>query len=117
MLWLIPFLGLLIPFALVPEQGLMSPNCTEHSFLAEPPFRITFSALILVPTVSIIVLYGCFHTLLWRNRDVSTSVISKQVRISPTFASSACNSQTGGPEYLQHAVPARANALYDPATT
>jgi hypothetical protein len=78
LLWLLPLLGILIPFCVIPGQGFRSEGCETYEFLAEMPFRAAFSAVIVLPTATILVLYIYFHSLLWRRRDISKSSVSRQ---------------------------------------
>jgi len=74
-LWLLPALVLAIPFAMVPGQGFLSRGCSAHAFLGGWAFRATYSAVIVVSVVAILVLYACFNAILWCGRDVTKTSI------------------------------------------
>jgi hypothetical protein len=78
LLWLLPTASILSTFAAIPGQGFQSDKCQTYLFLGRIPFRATFSALIVLPTLTIIVLYSYFHILLWKRKDISRTSASRQ---------------------------------------
>ena len=62
-------------------QAFRSPGCAAYDFLLGMPFRAAFSALIVLPTAAILLLYLKFHMLLWQ-RDLlvahNMSTLSRQ---------------------------------------
>ena len=77
-LWAFPLVGILLTFTLPVGQGFTSPGCTGHAFLLRLPFRATFSALIIAPTIAIVLIYCKFHSLLWQRDVVVSNSISRQ---------------------------------------